>query len=107
MVDMAAALWLRHESTTRWAQAAAPSEISVEDCADADVMRLPSGPTSQYVSPQWNVASFQPPHLTTIMPWAGYGDAYHEGPRVYCSMSRTTLQNRPPEERAHRGPGLP
>ena len=34
---------------------------------------------SYYAVTQWNVASLQPPHLTTMIPWAGYGDAYREG----------------------------
>jgi putative CocE/NonD family hydrolase len=34
---------------------------------------------SYYAVTQWNVASLQPPHLTAMMPWAGFGDAYRDG----------------------------
>ncbi len=34
---------------------------------------------SYYAIAQMSVASLQPPHLTTMIPWAGHGDEYREG----------------------------
>lgn len=39
---------------------------------------------SYYAVTQWNVASLQPPHLTTMIPWAGYGSITRA-----CSRSET------------------
>lgn len=33
---------------------------------------------SYYAITQWNVASLQPPHLTTILPWEGWADLYRD-----------------------------
>src|SRR3990167_3966508 len=33
---------------------------------------------SYYAVTQWNVAGLQPPHLTTMIPWAGFGDGYRD-----------------------------
>jgi predicted acyl esterase len=33
---------------------------------------------SYYALTQWNVASLQPPHLTTIVPWEGWADLYRD-----------------------------
>ena len=40
--------------------------------------RLSGIGVSYYAITQWNVASLQPPSLTTIVPWEGWADMYRD-----------------------------